>query len=184
MFVVWVFGLFNFPKWIFIDDATSRNSLNIHKTNMWTIKTSITSLTLDNNNFSKLPLNLTSAKLLFFSLMGNENMVELSPGAISLENMDKKTVLHFPCSMQYIPMDLLIGSKSAVQGFLKSTKFCTWVIMTSLWHYYDVIYDVILTRELLQDYKQINFNWDHIFHNNLDHNVVDDDCDVIIILGH
>jgi hypothetical protein len=85
---------------------------------------SITSLTLDNNNFSKLPLNLTSAKLLFFSLMGNENMVELSPGAISLENMDKKTVLHFPCSMQYIPMDLLIGSKSAVQGFLKSTKFC------------------------------------------------------------
>ena len=151
---------------------------------MCTTTTSITSLTLDNNNFSKLPLNLTSAKLLFFSLMGNENMVELSPGAISLENMDKKTVLHFPCSMQYIPMDLLIGSKSAVQGFLKSTKFCPWVIMTSLWHKCDVTDDVIPhMRELLQDYKQINFNWDHIFHNNLDHNVGNDNCDVII-LGH
>ena len=85
----------------------------------------VTSITLDNNNFTQLPLSLTKNNLLYFSLKGNENLVSLDPGAIGLSQLEKKTVIEFPCSMEYIPLDLLVGSKSAVQGFLKSAKFCS-----------------------------------------------------------
>lgn len=85
---------------------------------------SVTSITLDNNNFTKLPLSLTTNNLMYFSLKGNENLVSLDPGAIGLNQLEKKTVIEFPCSMEYIPLDLLVGSKSAVQGFLKAAKFC------------------------------------------------------------
>jgi len=85
---------------------------------------SISSITLDNNNFVELPLKLTTSQLLFFSLKGNENLVTMSPGALTLDNFQKKSQLIFPCSLKYVPMELLIGSKSAVQGFLKAAQFC------------------------------------------------------------
>ena len=85
---------------------------------------SVTSITLDNNNFTRLPLSLTTNNLMYFSLKGNENLVSLDPGAIGLNQLEKKTIIEFPCSMEYIPLDLLVGSKSAVQGFLKAAKFC------------------------------------------------------------
>ena len=85
---------------------------------------SVTSITLDNNDFTQLPLSLTKNNLMYFSLKGNENLVSLDPGAIGLGQLEKKTVIEFPCSMEYIPLDLLVGSKSAVQGFLKAAKFC------------------------------------------------------------
>jgi len=85
---------------------------------------SISSITLDNNNFVELPLKLTTSQLLFFSLKGNENLVTMSPGSLTLDNLQKKSQLIFPCSLKYVPMELLIGSKSAVQGFLKAAQFC------------------------------------------------------------